>query len=81
MELTKKILNISIAFGIVCLSLSALIYSARDSKAIAAPQNNGNNYEVAGIAQVMMDFAVIGYNRTTGDMKILARESVKEMKD
>lgn len=82
MELTKKILHISIAFGIVCLSLSALIYSVKDNKAIAAPpQANKDGYIVAGITPIMMDIAVIGYNPTTGDMKLLARENSKQLKE
>ncbi len=48
MELTKKILNISIAISIVLLSFSVFIYSIRDNKAVAMPDMDKDGYVIAG---------------------------------
>ena len=82
MDTIKKILKISIAFSLVCISLSVLIYSIRDSKAIAAPQKDANGYEVVGVVITKWeDYVVVGYNPTTADMKILARKTTKQIKE
>jgi len=77
MELTKKILNISIATSIVLLSLSVFIYSIRDNKAIAAPQTD-SGYIVAGVVNVPYGNSVItkviGYNQKTAEIRVLAQQ-------
>lgn len=73
MDLTKKVLNVAIAFSMVMLSLGVFIYSIRDSKAIAAPEMTPDGYVVAGSAAFPGgDIAVIGYNPKTKDSKVLA---------
>lgn len=78
MELTKKILNIAAAFSIAVLSLSVFVYSIRDSKAVAAPQTDGDGYSVAGVLNFQYGnntiTTVIGYNAKTADMKVLAHK-------
>ena len=64
MELTKKILNVSIAISMVLLSISVFIYSVKDNKANAAPQMTSDGFVVAGVA-VGERTVVIGYNPQT----------------
>ncbi len=72
MELTKKILNVSIAISLVLLSLSVFIYSVRDNKAIAAPEVAKDGYVVVGIRHTGSTINVVGYNPKLNDIKILA---------
>lgn len=85
MELSKKILNFSIAFGIVMLSLSVFVYSLKDSKAYAKAPVTSDGYEVVGVISytvgMSMYSAVVGFNPTTKEMKALNRKNVKEMND
>jgi len=76
MKKTKQVLNISVAFGIVMFSLSAFIYSIKDSKAHAAPETTSDGYIVAGvIGGANNAWYVIGYNpkHPTTKVKALGR--------
>ena len=80
MERTKQMLNISVAFGIVMLSLSAFIYSIRDSKAYAAPETTSDGYIVTGVIQgTDRNWYVIGFNpkHPTDKVKALGRMAGK----
>jgi|SaaInlLV_10m_DNA_2_1039722.scaffolds.fasta_scaffold64973_1 hypothetical protein len=79
---SKTILNISIALSIVLCSLSLFLYSCQINPAKAATEATitDDGYEAVGVfidragnAQGN-EMAVIGYNSTTGDMKILAKK-------
>lgn len=73
MDLTKKILNVAIAFSIVVLSISIFIYSIRDSKAIAAPEMSVDGYAIAGASiSAAGDIVIMGYNPKTKDSKVLS---------
>ena len=80
MERTRQILNISVAFGIVMLSLSAFIYSIRDSRAYAAPEITSDGYIVAGVIQgADRNWYVVGFNpkHPMDKVKALARMAGK----
>lgn len=85
METSKKILNFSMAFGIVALSLSVLIYSIKDSRAYAKAPVTSDGYEVVGVVSytvgMSMYASVVGFNPTTKEIKALSRKNVKEMND
>ena len=68
MDLTKKILNVSIAISIVLLSLSVFIYSIRDSKAIAKPIPDPEGYTPVGVMRKANDGTlwVVGYKYSLG---------------
>lgn len=66
MELTKKILNISIAFSIVLLSLSVFIYSIKDSKATANPVGDAYGYSPVGAVLKNGTVYVVGYKYSAG---------------
>jgi len=84
MEITKKILNISIAVSLVVSSFALLIFSVRDSKAIAAPRIPKDEFTAIGVAygdymnqnsRRVAGFVVWGYNPTTNVMKPLSMVS------
>ncbi len=86
MEISKKVLNFSIAFSIVMLSLSVFVYSLKDSKAYATPpQASADGFEAIGVTTYQYGVtawsAVIGYNAKTKEMKSLARKSAKELNE
>lgn len=73
MDLTKKILNVAIAFSMITLSTAVFIYSIRDSKAIAAPEMSMDGYAVAGASiSAAGDIVIMGYNPKTKDSKVLS---------
>ena len=76
MEQAKKILNIAIAFSIMLCSLSIFIYSLKGTSVNAKPMGN---YSPVGIVTDGGVIAVIGYNATNGDIKILAQKKGREM--
>ncbi len=80
MEKTRKILNISIALSIVLCSLSIFIYSLNYKTATAKPVNTmlDNDYKLAGIVDDGPHsdgtfVKVIGYNETSGEIKVMAQ--------
>ena len=71
MDTSKKILNIAMAFGIVALSLSALIYSIKDNKAAAAPQGKRDGSVFVGaIIDKSAAVCVVKYYPNTGQFAI-----------
>ena len=77
MDKTKKFLQFAVAFGIIMLSLSAFIYSIRDSRAIAAPlpDMGKDGYVIVGCGQLSnSDWYIVGYHPESRDIKMLARQ-------
>ena len=78
-EKSKTFLNISIAVSITICSLSLLIYTLNNNPAKADPINPTpvNGYKLAGVVSSASTAGfyvrVIGYNETTGEVKVLAK--------
>ena len=82
MDTTKKILNISLALGLVLCSLSLFIFSIKSNTAGAQqrmpPRPGGpggpGGYIVAGIVSSGVNhYDIIGYNPENGGVKVLAK--------
>ncbi|OJW84007.1 MAG: hypothetical protein BGO69_09795 [Bacteroidetes bacterium 46-16] len=71
MEITKKILNLAIAFCLVTISVATLIYSAKDNKASAQRIVNSDGFTPAGVVLVRGNIYVIGYNPKSNSSHIL----------
>lgn len=81
MEPTKKFLNIALGVSFILLSLSAFIFTVKDHKAYAMPEKTADGYIVAGVYLLSGKTTIIGFNPETNNMKILAAETSKELKD
>lgn len=67
MELTKKILNISIAVSMILLSLSIFIHTIRGDKAMAYPKEYLNDdFTPLAVEISTREPLVVGYKKTTG---------------
>ena len=76
-DLSKTILRLSIAVSIVLSSLGIFIFSLNYNSAKAKSINplQDGNYEVVGVisdAATNYKICVIGYDKSTGSVKILA---------
>jgi len=86
MDKSKKFLNISIGISIICCSLSLLIFSARQNKAVAQTAATAPSTAIVA-GTVMMgsgfsaDYYVIGYDPKDGKVSVLGKISPKEMRN
>lgn len=71
MELTKKILNISIAISIITCSFALFIYSIKGNT-VNAQTTSYNGFDVIGVLNGGVGkYDIIGFNPKTGQTKIL----------
>lgn len=84
-EKSKKVLNFSAAIGIIFISVSTFLYVLNYSPAKADNQNLRNNNTLTGFVPVGIitrqlqggqECRVVGYNASTGEIKVLAKKDL-----